>query len=355
MPPYSVPDNQTAPVLPAPVTAGASHSALSYAHHGRRAMALSLVGITAGMALPVQAAVAAPARSAEITAVNASADYTFTTLDNAADLTFNQLLGINDFGVIAGYFGSGSPAATHPNKGYRVEPYSGNTFINENFPGSQQTQVTAVNDWGNTVGFYADAAGDNYGFLDEDGVMTSVSDPATTSKPAVNQLLGLNNNGIAVGFYNDAKGNAHAFEWDRKTNVFTAIDPFASGNATATAINDHGTVAGFFAEANGATAGFIMKGMNGTTIEFPGSTDTQIFGLNDEGTVVGMYVGAHKQTHGFVYSGGTYKTIDDPNGPGSTVVNGLNNLGALVGFYTDAKGNVDGFVADPHVVGVPTP
>jgi hypothetical protein len=313
------------------------------------------MGIAAGTVVPAQAVLAAPVQPAAVIAVNASANYTFTTLDNAADLTFNQLLGINDFGVIAGYFGSGSPASTHPNKGYRVAPYTAASFVNENYPGSQQTQVTAINDWGNTVGFYADAAGDNFGFLDEDGVMTSVSDPATTSKPAVNQLLSLNNNGIAVGFYNDAKGNAHAYEWDRKTGVFTPIDPFGSASATATAINDHGTVAGFYAQANGGTAGFIMNGLSQTSIEFPGSTNTQIFGLNNEGTVVGMYVGAHKQTHGFVYSGGAYKTVNDPDGIGSTVVNGLNNLGALVGFYTDAKGNTDGFVADPHVAGVPTP
>jgi hypothetical protein len=287
-------------------------------------------------------------------AINASANYSFTTLDNPADPTFNQLLGINDFGVIAGYFGSGTPAATHPNKGYRVAPYSGASFTNENYPGSQQTQVIAINDWGNTVGFYANTAGANFGFLDEGGVMTSVSDPNTTSKPAVNQLLGINNQGTAVGFYNNAKGNAHAYEWHRKTGAFTAIVPFGTSSATATAINDHGTVAGFYAEANGNTAGFIMKGTNDMSIEFPGSTNTQIFGLNNEGTVVGMYVGAHKQTHGFIYSAGVYKTIDDPDGVGSTLVNGLNNLGTVVGFYTDAKGNTDGFVANPNVAGVPT-
>ena len=46
--------------------------------------------------------------------------YSFATLDNATDLTFNQLLGINDAGVIAGYFGSG--AQGHPNKGYLLLP-----------------------------------------------------------------------------------------------------------------------------------------------------------------------------------------------------------------------------------------
>ena len=39
---------------------------------------------------------------------------TFQTLNNANDLTFNQLLGINDSGVIGGYFASGNVVAeTH--------------------------------------------------------------------------------------------------------------------------------------------------------------------------------------------------------------------------------------------------
>jgi hypothetical protein len=46
--------------------------------------------------------------------------YTFETLNNAVDPTFNQLLGINSSGLISGYFGSG--AGDHPNKGYLLAP-----------------------------------------------------------------------------------------------------------------------------------------------------------------------------------------------------------------------------------------
>src|SRR5437763_15713102 len=41
------------------------------------------------------------------------ASYTFQTLNDNADITFHQLLGINQNGVIAGYFGSGLQG--HPN------------------------------------------------------------------------------------------------------------------------------------------------------------------------------------------------------------------------------------------------
>ena len=79
--------------------------------------------------------------------------YTFTTLNDQADPTFNQLLGINALNVIAGYFGSG--AAGHPNKGYLLNPpYAQASYVNENFPGSAQTQVTGIDDKGNTSGFW---------------------------------------------------------------------------------------------------------------------------------------------------------------------------------------------------------
>ena len=109
----------------------------------------------------------------------------FTTLNDNADPTFNQLLGINNSGEIAGYFGSGTLAAGHPNKGYTLNPpYGQGNYHNENFLGSVQTQVTGINNADRTVGFWADANGDNFGFVDHDGVFTDVVDPAGLGKAA---------------------------------------------------------------------------------------------------------------------------------------------------------------------------
>ena len=344
------------PATPSTAPSDQRHSRARYtaALRSHKASAVRFaLAVAAGSVLSTGAAAIASATPTMTMLPDISSHYSFTTLGDAADPTFNQLLGVNDFGVIAGYFGSGSPAATHPNKGFTLTPYTRNTFSNENFAGSQQTQVTAINDWGNTVGFYASASGANYGYLDEGGVTSSVSDPLTTSKPPVNQLLSLNNDGQAAGFYNDSKGNSHAYIWDRITRAFTPVNPLGATSATATAINDHGAVGGFFTEANGNIASFIKQGTTWKILSVPGSATTEIFGLNDEGAAVGMYVGQHKQSYGFIYSQGTFKTISDPNGVGSTVVNGLNNLGQIVGFYTDTKGNTDGFIASDHLVGIP--
>ncbi len=74
------------------------------------------------------------------------------------------MLGINNGGTIAGYFGDGTVV---PNNGFTVAPpYGAGSFAAENFPGAAQTQVTGLNNIGTTVGFFVDAAGDNVGFAE---------------------------------------------------------------------------------------------------------------------------------------------------------------------------------------------
>src|SRR5215472_14767080 len=121
--------------------------------------------------------------------------YQVLTLNDRRDLTFNQLLGVNDEGLIAGYFGSG--AAGHPNKGYLLNPRPG-AYLNENFPGSVQTQVTGLNNEGVTVGFWssmnnANQVNDNHGFVEFAGRFRTADFPAgSPAAPPVDQLLGVN-------------------------------------------------------------------------------------------------------------------------------------------------------------------
>ena len=107
-------------------------------------------------------------------AVASATTYTFTTYNNPGDTNFNQLLGINNSGVIAGYFGDGNIV---PNTGYTLVPPAG--YTSENFPGSIQTQVIGINGAGTTVGFYIDAAGNTHGFVRNGALFTTVDDPLT--------------------------------------------------------------------------------------------------------------------------------------------------------------------------------
>ena len=295
----------------------------------------------------------------------AQAGYTFLTLDNSTDLTFNQLLGINNSGLIAGYFGSG--LAGHPNKGYLLlPPYGQGNYQNENFPGSVQTQVTGLNDRGTTVGFFSNtdfgpsASGlqqdANYGFADVGGTFLQVIDPHTPNQPVpVNQLLGVNNHDVAVGFYNDASGNSHGYTFNVKTLKYSAdINAPGATSTTTAAINNFGEIAGFATLSDGVTEGFLDNNGSFTPINDPQANGfTQLLGLNDEGIAVGDYLTGAGNTDGFIFNSVTdkYTTLNDPFGNGTqTVLNGINDRGDIVGFYMDAAGNTNGLLAIPGPV-----
>lgn len=274
--------------------------------------------------------------------------YEFTTLDDQADPTFNQLLGINDHGKIAGYFGIGG--TVHPNKGYTlVKPYGQADYENENFPGSAQTQVTAINDRGDTAGFWVDGKNVNRGFVEWNGVFTSYRDPKT-GHGTVNQILGINNAGIAVGFYTDASNINHAFTLNQATGKFAAITAPGGGSIEATGINAAGDICGLIT-VSGQTSSFLKQGSHFSALSYPGGSNTQALGINNDDQIVGSYVDGNNVMHGFLLSSplshAKWKSIDDPNGIGSTVINGLNNNGDMVGFYQDAAGNFDGMLILP--------
>ena len=285
-----------------------------------------------------------------------TAGFQVVTLNDKRDITFNQLLGINNSGQIAGYFGSGN--AGHPNKGYLLTPpFSQGNFHNENFPGSVQTQVTGLDDRGITVGFFSTQNGatpaddNNFGFWSQFGRFHKVNFPTrNNANPPVNQLLGVNNFGVTVGFYVDAAGNSHGYTFTPRTGRFHTVTIPGATSLTAAAINDEGDIAGFFTNAAGDTDSFV-KWHNGrvTTYAAPGASATNATGINDRGEVVGTLTvgtGDNAVTHGFTLMNGNFTTVDYP-AASSTSVNGVNNEGDIVGFYTDAAGNTDGFVGLP--------
>jgi hypothetical protein len=294
---------------------------------------------------------------------NTADGYQFSTHDNNAGKTFNQLLGINDEGVIAGYFGSG--AKGQPNQGYELfAPYGQANYEGENFPGSKQTQVTGLNDNGVTVGFWssqnkASMVNDNFGFYEIAGQFYPVSFPTgNNAKPVMDQLLGVNDHDVAVGFYTNAQGNNRGYEYDILTHTFTRVlvpgapAGEAGPSLTAAAINNDGDVAGFYARSSSLTDAFLlMADGKFITLAVPGASMTQAFGVNDHDEVVGAYTvgsGNSAVTHGFTWQPGRgFTTVDDPHGKGTTTINGVNDAGDLVGFYTGSAGNTDGFLATP--------
>ncbi len=328
----------------------------------RVAAAAVATGAIAAGGLAVAGSAGASTTAGTTAAVSSqSVGYRFQTLDNARDLTFNQLLGINNHGLIAGYFGSG--AAGHPNKGYLLYPwYSQHSYRNENFPGSVQTQVTGLNDQGATVGFWsptnnASLSNANFGFYSLDGRHFHNADFPTGSPatPPVDQLLGINNSDVAVGFFVDAAGNSHGYTYSIRHHRFAVVTvPGHAGlSLTAAGISNNGDVTGFYTNAAGTTVAFLRYGHGSfRTLSVPGAASTMALGVNDRDEVVGVYTvgtGSTAAMHGFTWTPKHgFQTVDDPHGAGTTTLNGVNDRGQVVGFYTDGAGNTDGLLASPR-------
>jgi hypothetical protein len=329
----------------------------------RNGLRVAAVTVASGVLAAGAVALAAGTASASTLNAHNGSAYRFTTLDNDHDLTFNQLLGINDEGLIAGYFGSGM--AGHPNKGYLLTPpfYGQGSYVNENFPGSVQTQVTGLNNRGVTVGFWSNTnmgvgMDANFGWVNVDGHFRQADYPTNDpASPAIDQLLGVNDSDIAVGFYTDANNNNHGYEYNINTNRYSSVvDPNApTASLTAAAINDNGDVAGAYTNpATGSTDGFLLRHGQFTDLSVPGSSSTMALGVNSFDEVVGVFVPSSDSNalEGFTWTPQHgFTTVNDPNGVNdgnlTTTINGVNDKGQLVGFYVDAAGNTDGFIANP--------
>ncbi|WP_347989792.1 hypothetical protein [Methylomonas sp. AM2-LC] len=183
-------------------------------------------------------------------------------------------LGINDNGVVAGYF-----VVNHPNDIYNPGQanvgnngyiYDGKTYTTIDVPNSSETIATDINNNGEVVGYFGNATGIhgfeynlvtiNLGFMGLPLFMqlpsyTTINDPNATSGT---WITGINNNGEISGYYNDATG-AHGFIYNGSTYT-TIDDPLAvAGTTKITSINDSRQIVGQFTDSLGITQSFIAS------------------------------------------------------------------------------------------------
>jgi len=80
-----------------------------------------------------------------------------------------------------------------------------------------------------------------------------------------------------------------------------------------------------------------------TTIQVPGSTETDTYGINNDGVIVGDYFDSSGVMHGLKLVGKKVTNIDDPNGT-NTICNDINSSGSIVGSYVTSSGTTKGFL-----------
>lgn len=269
--------------------------------------------------------------------------YTFKTIIYPND-AFTQLLGINTGGEIVGYHGNGQGG--HPNKGFTLKLPS--TFTLEDFPGAVQTQVTGVNDLGQTSGFYTDTAGVQHGFLKLGATFKTVHYPGSVG----NRLLALNSASQAIGVYFEPSGRMGYYLYEDGNFSLLNLPDEIKSSAQITGINNAGAISGYYADKAYKMHGFLLTRGHLITLTVPEALGTFAYGLNNVGQVVGYYTDGIYQASGFVWSESTgFQTVDDPIGGNAiTVINGINDKGVIVGgtgVCLPGGASCDGFVGTP--------
>jgi YVTN family beta-propeller protein len=278
--------------------------------------------------------------------------------------------GINNAGQITGFYrlrgGSGRhgflatpiPGGTSNQNNVCLETASFSTrhgarFESFDFPGSTNTQATAITPSGEIVGRYNSADGKQHGFVLRDGAFTSVDVPGATFST---DAAWVNASGEIVGGYGDSRGG-HAYVL--KGGTFTTID-FPSVNPVCTAgfgISNAGDVVGVAFACNDFIHGhgYLFSRGQFTLVDVPGAVGTFPTMVIDSTRIVGTYFGTDGVFHGFLWQAGNFSTIDFPNST-FTWITGINPEGAIVGFYNSKDGNQHGFVlSDGEFITVDVP
>jgi hypothetical protein len=226
-----------------------------------------------------------------------------------------------------------------------------------------ETDANSINNHGQIVGAYIedDADATYHGFLrDARGRFTTIDLPGARATV----VSRINDRGQVVGRYYQAApfrppgSKMRGFLLDR--GKVTRIDVPGAAETQATGIDSLGRrVVGEYRDAAGAFHGFLWRKGRFTTIDLPGAVGTSLVDINDRGQILGVAVDSAGRFHGFVLDRGRFTSFDAPD-VAITVPRDLNNRGQVVG-YTLAPTEADplagarGFLLAKGVKGPFTP
>jgi probable HAF family extracellular repeat protein len=256
--------------------------------------------------------------------------------------TTTIVLGVNDLGQYVGLF---VDAAHTPHAMW----FDGRMLASLDPGGvvgtSPRSRAYAINNLGDVVGSYSDVAGNLHGFARRGHAVTTIDAPDGSPTEA----YGINDLGDIIGVTYDADGNTHGFSLRR--GVFRSIDLDGSSSTVPLSINDRGEVVGEDIEVAGTIGHGYRQTRSGavTTYDAPeASADSTYFvSINNRDEILGAYFDDAFEAFNFVLRGDVATPFDLPGSFGATSVTAqtINDLGEIVGYYSDAAGATHGFLA----------
>jgi uncharacterized membrane protein len=216
---------------------------------------------------------------------------------------------------------------------------------------SVETSARGINDAGDVVGDFADAAlsaaGSESGFLRHNGKYTKINFPGAVDTDA----NGINEEGDIVGTYDLVTNNVRSDHgYVLHYGKFKALPdpPNQDGFPDFNAINEEGDIVGVLTPklVVGGNKGFLLDDGHYTLIDC-GHYRTEANGINDDGDIVGECTDVTPvyAEHGFLLRGGKFYLIDAPGAAcDGTVATGIGENGTITGTFDDANCNEHGFV-----------
>jgi len=202
----------------------------------------------------------------------------------------------------------------------------------------------AINSAGTAVGWCTNVkTGLNQGFTYASGKFTAVNFPKSNGTEAT----GINDKGWVSGTYFDSGSVQHAFV--KKGSKYTSFDVKGDTAADAYGINNAGDMTVYAFNSSGDYVSYLYNGKTFKPISDPKASaiGTVAHVPNNKGDITGTYFvnSTGSEASGFLLHGGKYYDVMDPKANNSTRSDGLNDKLEMVGRYTPSAGGNIGFKA----------
>jgi probable HAF family extracellular repeat protein len=243
------------------------------------------------------------------------------------------------------------------------------TFISLDDPSAVHgTEAFGINNLGQIVGDWIDAAGHRHGFLLDNGTYTTIdnlskSNGSNSLNFSDTSLQAINDQGVIAGYeITQSGGNQSAFIFSGGTFMG------AVGAQSADGINNLNHFVGWYTDM--FTSGHPVRGLYATggpnsnlnnggeiALNVPAATATFAHGINNQDTVIGNFLDSNGISHEFTYLNGTYLHWEAPGIDVSpsfssapiapTFGEDINDLNQSVGYYLPDNLNARGYFLDP--------
>jgi hypothetical protein len=220
------------------------------------------------------------------------------------------------------------------------------------YPAASATYLNGTNNYGLLIGYYVDSSGNPH------SVTYSTVKSAWTVLPDIPEYTqgaqgsGINDDGIAVGYSLGYPFGTLSWIWCPNSQSYSFFTAPAAAEASTypSGINHKMQLVGYAYTVPGSSyypLGFLRRDDEEyETLNVPGSVGTFAVAINDSGTIAGWFE-TETTYFGFVQAGRGAVTAVNYPGYAGTFVDGINDFGTVCGNSYTASYAVQAFVAFP--------